>query len=85
VTVRFKVGDRVRVVATWDWVGNPVGTIRSGPKELETLQGIKAVYQVRFDASAQDTEGEASYRCGPVFDEDLELVVETGVPSPGPK
>ena len=60
----FKVGDRVRVTKSWDWVGHPVGTVRSRPREQATLQGVEFVYYVVFDSPAQDVEGEGPYSGG---------------------
>lgn len=69
------------MVATWDWVGNPVGTITSGPEAQQTLQGIKAQYFIRFEPPAYDRQGEGPFRVGPAFDSELELADATGTPS----
>ena len=68
----FKVGDRVRVTKSWDWVSHPVGTVRSRPREQDTLQGAEYTYYVVFDGPAYDTEGEGPFTAGVISSRDLE-------------
>jgi hypothetical protein len=53
-------------------VGHPVGTVRSRPREQDTLQGAEYTYYVVFDGPAYDTEGEGPFTAGVISSRDLE-------------
>lgn len=77
----FQKGDKVRIVADWDWVGHPVGTIMGPPRERQVRLGVDYEYYVLLDTPAWDTEGEGPFRGGIVLSGDLELV-EAADPEP---
>ena len=69
----FAIGDKIRVQENAGWVDKPVGIISSVPEPVETLQGEDCFYWVRFDAPAQDIDGDGPYKSAQILSRYLVL------------
>jgi|GEM_PF-1988035 len=69
----FAIGTKIKVQENAGWLDQPVGIVSSAPEPIKTRQGKDYLYWVRFDPSAQDSDGDGPYKSGQILSRYLDI------------